>query len=1008
MKKINLLLAILVFAFILSCKTTKSRTEELSGINKFYHNLTAEFNGFFNADVLLMNSVKSLEQAHQDNYNKILPMFEYIEVEPIQAVNKDLDLAIEKVSIVATLHRQSDWTDDCYLLLGKAQYLKQDFESAEETLEYTLKEFSPSALAQRARAAARKKGSKGKKVQAKKSPSQKAAEQEKEDYREEVKLNKKQQIKQRKKTNKAIKKKKLKERKEREKARKRRKKGKKPKKKKEETEETKEAEKPIEDPVKKIIKEPKEKEKKKAKEKEENKPENLFKTEKLAYDGIQLWLARTYIERENYTLAERYLQNIEGEGINKDVANQVDAVKAHLFIRQKRYDKAIPFLELAIEKEPNKEYRARYSFIRAQIANMNNDNAVAAQFYEKAIKLSNNYEMEFSARLAMLKSAYASKSKTLAVTTKELERMLKDDKNVEYIDQVYFTLAELNLESGDKIAAIENFRKSLNTASRNKAQRAETYLKLAELYFEEETYVDAKLFYDSTLQVIEKSDERYDSIKGYADNLADIAENIKIIILQDSLLSISGMSSEEREVLALQIFEDKEEQRKKALAAKNNKPVNPKFSSRNDRQRSNLQSPNGRPVGGSSQPTNTQFIMYNEKNRKKGAKDFVKEWGDRTLEDNWRRSNRQKIEDLNREEFVAAEVQTNLSEEDVNKILKDVPVEEEQVNAANKKIEDAYFELGRLFRDRLQRDDKSIESLEDELLERYPDTEHQLDAWYYLYLAYTKEGNKIQAKKYFDLIVENFPNTTYARVLTDPNYLEAAKKEGDKLGLYYKATYAEFQNKKYEKVIKDVDQVDEKFGAGNIMMAKFALLKAMSIGNTKGKTDYINQLKEVIAKYPNSQEEKRAREILRLLGDKSVAVQPKTDMAGGSGKNGKFKIEPDALHYIAVVITNKNDEKITDAKNALANFNKENFRNDNLRLSNIFLNNDTNKPIIVIRKFKNQKAAMGYIKAANDAGNDYLTKKMDYVVYPLTQSNYREVLRNKSFDGYAEFFQENY
>ena len=131
-------------------------------------------------------------------------------------------------------------------------------------------------------------------------------------------------------------------------------------------------------------------------------------------------------------------------------------------------------------------------------------------------------------------------------------------------------------------------------------------------------------------------------------------------------------------------------------------------------------------------------------------------------------------------------------------------------------------------------------------------------------------------------------------------------------------------------------------------------------------------------------------------------------MAGGSGKNGKFKIEPDALHYIAVVITNKNDEKITDAKNALANFNKENFRNDNLRLSNIFLNNDTNKPIIVIRKFKNQKAAMGYINAANEAGNDYLTKKMDYVVYPLTQSNYREVLRNKSFDGYAEFFQENY
>ena len=958
----------------------------------------------------MMNSVATLEQAHQDNYNKILPMYEYTEVEPIQAVNKDLDIAIEKVSIVATLHRQSDWTDDCYLLLGKAQYLKQDYESAEETLEFTIKEFSPSAMAQRARSAARKKGAKGKKIQAKKSPAQKAADEEKEEYREEIKLSRKQQLKQRKKTNKEIKKKKLKDRKAREKERKRRKKGKKPKKKKTAEDKVKDVKKPIEDPVKKIVKEPKKKDIKKEKEKEENKPENLFKSEKLAYDEIQLWLARTYIEREDYTLAERYLQNLAGEGLNKDVANQVDAVKAHLFLKQKKYAKAIPFLEQAILVEPNKEYRARYSYIRAQIAEMNNNNAVAAEYFNKAIKSSNKYELEFSARLAMLKSAYAAGTKNLATTTKELERMIKDEKNVEYIDQVYFTLGELNLEGGDKVAAIKNFRKSLDTPSRNKAQRAETYLKLAELYFEEETYVDAKLFYDSTLQIIDKSDERFDSIKEYADNLTDIAENIKVIILQDSLLSISGMSDEEREELALKIFEEKEEQRKKDLAAKANNPAkNPKFDPRNRRASAAVPgSRSSRDVGGSNQAPTTQFVLYNEKNRKKGLKDFEKSWGNRTLEDNWRRSNRQKVEDLNREDFALEEVQTNLTEDDINKILKDIPTEEGQIKDANKKIEDAYFDLGRLFRDRLQRNDKSIESLEKELLVRYPDTEHQLDAWYYLYLAHTKENNKPQAKKYFDLIVENFPNTTYARVLTDPNYLEAAKKEGDKLGQYYKATYAEFQNKKFEKVIEDVDKVDEKFGAGNIMMAKFALLKAMSVGSTKGKGDYIKQLKDVIAKYPDSQEETRAREILRLLGDKSVAVQPKTGMAGEGGKDAKFKAEPDALHYIAVVITNKNGEKITEAKNALANFNKENFRNDNLRLSNIFLGNDTNKPIVVIRKFKNQKAALAYIKAANDAGDAYLTRKMEYTVYPLTQSNYREVLRNKSFDGYDEFFQANY
>ena len=1007
LKKLNFLLAILVFAFILSCKTTKSRTEELTGIKKLYHNTTARYNGYFNADVLLSNSILALEDTHQDNYNKILPVYEYIEIDPVQNVNKDLDLAIEKVSIVATLHRQSDWTDDCYLLLGKAQYLKQDFESAEETFEYSAKEFSPSALAQRAREAARK-GGKKRKVQAKKSPAQKANDRESKQEEEEIKLSKKEQAKQREKTNKAIKKKKIKDRKAREKARKRRKKGKKAKKQKTTTDKkNEEKKKVIEDPVKKIVKEPKKKKVEKEKEKPENKPENLFKSEKLAIGEIQLWLARTYIEREDYNLAERFIQYAEGEGISKEVGEQIDAVKAHLYLKQKRYDSAIPHLESAILTVPNKEYKARYAYIRAQLAERNNNHAVAADYFNKAIKFSNRYEMEFNARLDMLKSSYGSGAKTIAVTSRELERMLKDEKNTEYHDQIYFTLAELNLESGDKLAAIKNFRNSLNTSSGNNAQRTETYLKLAELYYSEETYVDAKLFYDSTLQVIEKLDERYDYVKNLSENLIGIAENLQIIALQDSLLNIIDLNDEQREALAIKLKEEADAQKAKGLA--NNKPTSSKFTAGRDaRGRSNIAVPGGGRAGNSKEQPIAQFPLYNKKTQQKGAKDFVKKWGDRVLEDNWRRSNRQQFDDIQAEPIALEAVKERLTKEDIDKILSDVPSGDEEIAAANKKIEDAYFELGRLYRDRLQRDDKTIDAHESELLRRYPDTEHQLDAWYYLYLAHGKQGNKAQEKKYFDLIVKNYPNTTYARVLTDPNYLEAAKEEGNKLGNYYQNTYTQFQNKQYEKVIQEVDKASEQFGPSNIMMAKFALLKAMSVGNVKGKEDYVMQLKEVIAKYPNSPEETRAREILRLLGDKSVAVQPKTANSGKSANNSDFKVDPDGLHYVAVVITNKNNEKITAAKSALADFNKEFFKNDNLRLSNIFLNNDTDKPIIVIRKFTSQAKAMVYVKAANDSGDDFLTTKMEYVVYPLTQSNYRSVLRNRSFDGYDEFYQNNY
>ncbi|MDX1407967.1 MAG: gliding motility protein, partial [Saprospiraceae bacterium] len=116
-----------------ACATQKSRQDQ-SELGKFYHNVTSKFNGYFNANELLEESIVQLEAQHQDNYNEILPIYAYREAQNPEQVASNLDEAIKKVSVVATLHENSDWVDDCYLLIGKAQYLKQDFESAQNSL----------------------------------------------------------------------------------------------------------------------------------------------------------------------------------------------------------------------------------------------------------------------------------------------------------------------------------------------------------------------------------------------------------------------------------------------------------------------------------------------------------------------------------------------------------------------------------------------------------------------------------------------------------------------------------------------------------------------------------------------------------------------------------------------------------------------------------------------------------------------------------------------------------
>ena len=149
---------LLAVGLLSSCVTKKSRSEQ-SKIGQLYHNMTAKYNGWFNANELLEASILKLEEQHVDNYNEILPIYEYAAVENADAVKPDLDEAIKKVSVVVTLHEYSDWADDCYLLIGQAEYLKRDYEAAENALEFYMDEFQPNGKRTTIKERKRKKGS---------------------------------------------------------------------------------------------------------------------------------------------------------------------------------------------------------------------------------------------------------------------------------------------------------------------------------------------------------------------------------------------------------------------------------------------------------------------------------------------------------------------------------------------------------------------------------------------------------------------------------------------------------------------------------------------------------------------------------------------------------------------------------------------------------------------------------------------------------------------------------
>ena len=675
---------LLVLVFLASCTTQKKRGE-LTKLQRLYHNTTSRYNGYFNANILYQESVLKLNDQHQDNYNKILPVYQYTEAENPKEVAGDLDEAIKKVSVVASLHRDADWVDDCYLLMGKAHFLKQDYESAQEALEYMVAEFNPQAIAK-------------KKTRKRKNAAKKQGSSKKDKKKDKKKANKKKKDKQ-----KDIARKKKERQREIKKNKKARAKGKKVPTKPKMTEAEKAQLAKAEEDRKAAEKQQQEKEEEVAEAQPETPKQNYFLKHRPAYQEGVLWLAKTYIERDNYLSAERLFNELANDPHTfKDIKKELAPAQAYFYLEQKKYDEAVIPLQTAIDLSEERNDKARYAFILAQIHQQAGRTTEALASFEQAKKFSNEYEMEFSAQLNVLKNAWAAGQKSNEEVQKDLEKMLKEAKNTEYQDQIYFVLADIAIRSGDKKKAIEYLAQSLKTNSLNKSQKGESHLLLAQLYFEEEQYVEAKTNYDAALGAISKNDERYPEIERLANSLTDIAKNIEIIVLQDSLLKISEMSENDKRKLAAQIkrkeAEDKLAQAKAASAAATGSTAS-KFGN-----------PGGPQVGISATGIaagNSNFFAYNDKSLKKGRREFDQRWPSRTiLEDNWRRSNRQS---LNIGETIADQgaYEQALTDEEVATILGNVPKTDAEKKKANSLIENALFELGTLYRDRLQNNKKS-------------------------------------------------------------------------------------------------------------------------------------------------------------------------------------------------------------------------------------------------------------------------------------------------------------
>ncbi|MCK4637947.1 MAG: hypothetical protein KAT33_00865, partial [Bacteroidales bacterium] len=127
-----------------SCSTKKN-----SFTRRIYHNLTSHYNCYWNGNESYKEGKAELKKIVVDDYNKILPVFNYGTDPNAKTLNPYMDRAIEKASIVIQRHSMHfdgkeycRWIDDSYMLIGKAYFYKQEYIGARRTFNFVIKEYS--------------------------------------------------------------------------------------------------------------------------------------------------------------------------------------------------------------------------------------------------------------------------------------------------------------------------------------------------------------------------------------------------------------------------------------------------------------------------------------------------------------------------------------------------------------------------------------------------------------------------------------------------------------------------------------------------------------------------------------------------------------------------------------------------------------------------------------------------------------------------------------------------
>jgi tetratricopeptide (TPR) repeat protein len=674
---------------------------------------------------------------------------------------------------------------------------------------------------------------------------------------------------------------------------------------------------------------------------------------------------------------------------------------------------AIDNIRIALKYKPKKDFKVRLYFILGQLYEKTENPQAAQNWFLKVIQSNTDYDMEFNARMRLAVN-YDGTPLSKKTIIKELNKMLKETKNEDYHDQIYFAFSEIARIDGDDAERIFYLAKSVATYTNNDYQRTYSSLSLADIFFNEEEYVKAQAYYDTALMSLPTNYPNKENVITKANILRDLVDNLNIIQLQDSLQRIAKMSEAERQKWVTKMIADytEEERRLEKEEA--------------DRMLAMANTQNFANININSQGQSNKWYFYNPGLVTQGANEFYKRFGNRKLEDNWRISNKiamsfEDMADMNsgdtKEEVEELDDNGNpipKRETDPRKpayYTQDLPMTPEAIETSNNLITNAMYNAGIIYYDQLHDLKRSCEMMH-KLIQRFPNQELVLPSYFLLWSNYSKLNNTTKAEEAKNVIITKYPDTDYAKLILDPDYYKKLVETTKENERRYETVHAAFNAKQWYQTVQLANDLLEQTTDVSLI-AKTTYLRAIALGQTEGTDTLKFTLRKLIKEYPKEPVTELAKIYLSNFAD-SQGNYDNVDTESGdiidpvNAPKSPFNFNLDEQHYIIILVDIHKRGNVEDFKYDVTNFNTTYFSLERLNVNSFYVNQ--NEQMVTVARFKGKTAAMNYYLAftTNDVFKSLIQDK-SISVYPISASNY-SIYYNKSDARYLykQFFEDNY